>query len=197
MENYEEKYKNLINQLKKAKEEHGGYTFSSVVNKIVPELCESEDEKIRKSLIKSFENQHSCNFPTVDGFTREQIISWLEKQDEQKSTDSYCQKNCKGFQETGKCFADGECKAKIEAEQKSTWSEDDERIQDNCIEYVKASCLDRDESNECINWLKSIKPNHWKPSKEHLSSLGRFIEGVYGCVDFTNIKSLYNELKQL
>lgn len=82
MNNYKEKYENLIEQLKKAKEEHGGYAFSSVIDKIIPELCESEDEKIRKSLIKSFENQHSCNFPTIDGFTREQIIAWLEKQAE-------------------------------------------------------------------------------------------------------------------
>ena len=35
---------------------------------------------------------------------------------EQKPTDSYCQENCKGFQETGKCFADGECKAKRKAD---------------------------------------------------------------------------------
>lgn len=34
----------------------------------------------------------------------------------QKSDNSYCQENCKGFQETGKCFADGDCKAKREAE---------------------------------------------------------------------------------
>lgn len=40
----------------------------------------------------------------------------IEKQGEQKSADSYCQENCKGFQETGKCFADGMCKAKREAE---------------------------------------------------------------------------------
>lgn len=33
----------------------------------------------------------------------------------QKSDNSYCQENCKGFQETGKCFADGDCKAKREA----------------------------------------------------------------------------------
>lgn len=36
----------------------------------------------------------------------------LEKQGEQKLTNSYCQEHCKGFQETGKCFADGYCKAK-------------------------------------------------------------------------------------
>ena len=35
---------------------------------------------------------------------------------EQDTDNSYCQENCKGFQETGKCFADGDCKAKREAE---------------------------------------------------------------------------------
>ena len=33
-----------------------------------------------------------------------------------ESADSYCQKHCKGFQETGKCFADGDCETKKEAE---------------------------------------------------------------------------------
>ena len=42
----------------------------------------SEDEKIRKALIRNFTNQHSNNFPTAEGFTREQILSWLEKQGE-------------------------------------------------------------------------------------------------------------------
>lgn len=53
---------------------------------IFPELKENEDERTKKSLIKSFTNQHPANFPTVDGFTREQILSWLEKQGGQKPT---------------------------------------------------------------------------------------------------------------
>lgn len=57
--------------------------------KAFPELKESEDEKIRKSLIKSYTNQHSANFPTVDGFTREQILAWLEKQGEKSYYNPY------------------------------------------------------------------------------------------------------------
>ena len=37
---------------------------------------------------------------------------------ELKKNNSYCQENCKGYQQTGKCFADGDCKDKTEAEQK-------------------------------------------------------------------------------
>ena len=39
----------------------------------------------------------------------------LQKQGEQKLTDVYCQEHCKGYQEIGKCFADGECKAKMDS----------------------------------------------------------------------------------
>ena len=86
---------------------------------------------------------------------------------EQKS-DSYCKEHCKGFQETGKCFADWECKAKKEAEQKPAWSEEDEGlfvrvIQD--IELLKTNLLKHDATNddllviycEEIDWLKSLK----------------------------------------
>lgn len=45
---------------------------------------------------------------------------WDVEKRELKKINSYCQENCKGFQETGKCFADGECKAKREAEQELT-----------------------------------------------------------------------------
>lgn len=48
----------------------------------------------------------------VDILLNKQLFKHLEKQGEKKSADSYCQENCKGFQETGKCFADEECKAK-------------------------------------------------------------------------------------
>ena len=43
-------------------------------------------------------------------------LTWLEKHGQQKSANSYCQENCKGFQETGKCFFDWDCKARREAE---------------------------------------------------------------------------------
>ena len=102
---------------------------------IFPELKESEDERIRKALIRF----HKSTID-VDGIKGKDIIAWLERQGEQKKSymmdkkkspysekrdfgyfekkpaDSYCQENCKGFQETGKCFADGDCKAKREVE---------------------------------------------------------------------------------
>jgi hypothetical protein len=55
----------------------------------------------------------SCGIMNANG---ELADEYKIEQGEQKSADSYCQENCKGFQETGKCFADGYCKVKREAE---------------------------------------------------------------------------------
>ena len=83
MDDYKEKYENLIEQLKKAKEEHGGYTFSSVIDKIVPELKESEDEKIRKEIIAVFKGKIS--YTSEEDIKK--YIAWLEKKSETRSTD--------------------------------------------------------------------------------------------------------------
>lgn len=76
--------------------------------------------------------------------------------------------------------------------QKPAWSEEDERIKDNCIEYVKAACLDRDESDECVDWLKSLRPqSQWKPSDEHYE-LEEFAKIVRG--NLTGISKAVQEL---
>jgi len=73
---------------------------------------------------------------------KEAGYEWDSEKKELKKIDTYCQENCKGFQETGRCFCDGECKAKKEHikqnlqnnsfrrmfEQKPAWSEEDEEL---------------------------------------------------------------------
>ena len=49
--------------------------------KYIPELAESEDEKIRKAIIKGFLN-YSESFETFGGLKVGDIIAWLEKQGE-------------------------------------------------------------------------------------------------------------------
>lgn len=84
-------YDNVVNKLKKFIQQGVEPLITkNDVQDFFPELAESnsEDERIRKSLIRNFTNQHSSNFPTADGFTREQILAWLEKQGKQKSIDT-------------------------------------------------------------------------------------------------------------
>ena len=79
------------------------------------------------------------------------------KKIEQKS-DSFCREHCKGFQETGKCFADGDCKDKKEAEQKSAWSEEDECYMSECIGAIATKDgWSFEEKRKTKHWLKSLK----------------------------------------
>ena len=126
--------------------EKQGQVKESTISQHEIETCEEngnsltyEDERIRKAIkvcliycnsINQIENDvfNDCiawleNIPyTIDHEKREGFHlgyrACLEKRGEQKPADSYCQENCKGFQETGKCFADGDCKAKREAERR-------------------------------------------------------------------------------
>ena len=62
-------------------------TMKEVVEHLLPELAESKDEKVKKSLIRLVKAFYDVNFPTPEGFTKEQLISWLEEQDEQKTAE--------------------------------------------------------------------------------------------------------------
>jgi hypothetical protein len=81
---------------------------------------------------------------------------------EQNPATSYCQEHCKGYQETGKCFADGDCKDKRKAEQKSAWSEEDEKMCQETIDWFEKKCFpyaleSENPARESIKWLKSLK----------------------------------------
>ena len=58
--------------------------LKATLERIFPELKEEDaDEKIKKAIIEHFVGSHSSMYP-YKGFTKEQIITWLEKQDKDK-----------------------------------------------------------------------------------------------------------------
>ena len=80
---YEKAYKSLIEELRQAKnDERKGYTFCSVIDDIVPELRDSEDEKIRQWLVEQMEKfqreaaKEECYF---DFHKTEKALQWLKK----------------------------------------------------------------------------------------------------------------------
>lgn len=87
---YEKAYKQALERARKLKENPKAIFFEEknihVSDYIFPELKESNDEKIRKGLIKYFKNFDSESLYTV-GLNEGEIISWLEKQGEQNPTD--------------------------------------------------------------------------------------------------------------
>ena len=182
-EKYEKAYK-LLEQM------HDGGIVSNIdIENAFPELKEKSVINMLKIAV--------TNTAWLD-CDKNQCLSWLEKQGKRNSADSYCQENCKGFQETGKCFADGECKAKRDAEQNSAWSEEDEKIMKQIDSLLYCQCTIHSSMYEKLhNWLKSLKPQpHWKPTEQQMNALKQTSENYYVMYN-TILKSLYNDLKKL
>ena len=83
----EQKAKAYDEALEKAKAwfdcEHATTDDKILLKRILPELAESEDERIRKALIRAFKSLNTVK--VWNGIERTDILAWLEKQGEQKS----------------------------------------------------------------------------------------------------------------
>ena len=156
---------------------------------LFPELSESEDEKIRKALVRF----HKSTID-VDGIKGEEIVAWLEKQSgcfaiwKKNTTDNKPTLNHSVLMKSIHGIAEGEwngkewiqykwsCKVKDsdvlywmnlyelekQGEQKSPWSEDDERIVTALMEGFRYHQLFNPKfgevpNAEIISWIKSLK----------------------------------------
>ena len=168
---YEKKYKEAIEKataLYKAAEPMSGCNV--LLETIFPELEESEDEKIRKELIKYFTKGRE--FLSIIPYNTEEVIAWLEKQGEQKPAEWSEEdgRNLKGIID------------EIEANK------------NNAPDYDLAT-YDR-----FLSWLKSLRPqNRWKPSVEQMDALSNALSLAKSCGEESSydLRTLYEQLKKL
>lgn len=96
-------------------------------------------------------------------------------------------------------------KDRVQLQPKQEWGEEDEKMFDKLYEilyiYGYSSHPEIDlSSNEAINliyWLKSIKPNHWKPSEQNIKDLewcADLVKDKMG-VGFHRLQVFIDELK--
>jgi len=99
---YEEKYNKLVEAVRVLQEtNHSDEGIQNWVNDNVPELAESEDEKIRKSLLLYLHGLGEFEYP--DKKTYNDWLSWLEKQ--KKEENKNCDEECKNAYNAG--YLDG------------------------------------------------------------------------------------------
>lgn len=144
----------------------------------IPELRESEDEKVKKALLHLVKSQKELHFGIAeyDGVNWCDIVDWLEKQKEHHHTE--------WSDEDEKMF---------------------NRVIESMIDY-QAIAIDCGRSQieknaeEEIKWLKSIKPQlHWKPSEENIKDLewcADLVKEKMG-VGFHRLQVFIDELKTL
>jgi len=175
---YERKYKEALERAKKYRDEEN---FTEMED-VFPELKESEDERIRKTLLRYYSSKQAAYPYVLDAaygtLATKDIVAWLEKQKEQKPVE---------------------------------WSEEDENMRNNILRVLNAFVgtvgCESDPSLSTsfplylreMDWLKSLRPS-WKPSKEQIYSLGTAVKGLsdvtVGSVGY-NLKELYEQLKEL
>lgn len=134
---YEKKYKESVEKLRyKISDNNGNIDYKAVVNAeelqdIFSELAESENEKIRKSIIEHLQSdiddmsKSDCPFDfeaEIEELSK--YIAWLEKQ-------------------------------------VPKWSEEDEHHWMMCLECVEeCATQEREDFSKTIDWLKSIKKSN-------------------------------------
>ena len=146
-----------------------GSKQTEALETLIPELAESEDERIRKKLVKYHSQQFEKNRDQEIGLFHKDALAYLEKQKEQKQTDLPA-----GFYVTlpdGKKYYTKEmrCKGmniKVVEPKPSEWSEEDEKMRDKIISDLewerRNTTVDKDirHYDEELHWLKSLKPKY-------------------------------------
>ena len=128
-----------------------GYEARIEGNKVVLELRESEDEKIRKQLI-NFASTYE--FWKAEQLTKEEVVAYLEKQKEQPTNEEMLRTLRTEYE---KGVADTIAKYEQKEQKLAEWSDEDEKIMQTMI---KEGDLKQSE----IEWLKNLK---YRLQKEH------------------------------
>ena len=167
---YEKKYNEALERAQKATRA-GSDVAMDIVQYIFPELAESEDERVIRTLYCLVKDHDWIN-----GASKEECLAWLEKQKEQKPAewskeDEKMRVNILNALTPHLVYSVG------------------------TGTYTGTSTYKYDDE---IRWLKSLRPS-WKPSEEQMMALDKAIPvcmGVVGRDEIAPLESLYEELKQ-
>lgn len=184
----------------------------TIAEQIFTELCESEDEKIRKELLEHCINRRDGKQICVDASDYRRWAAWLEKQSfvEQDTVKRDLWEYVREWTDKFGRFPKDEdelaaCIDYVMKRQKPIeWSEEDKRALNDAIVALSMYANGNiphilpSQLLEDVEKLKSLKPQpHWKPSEEQME----IVENLLACEMPPRHKkifeSLYNDLKSL
>ena len=142
-----------------------GTNEKEVLETLIPELKESEDERIRKALMW-FVERFPYDRLNNNGVSAKEALAWLEKQGEKPQVDGFDAEFNALLKKYEHLPNDEmvECLKfylrVVQGEQKPKWTEEDEsKVEDVIyfldtakVHYASTKALD-----DCIEWLKSLK----------------------------------------
>ena len=177
------------------------------LEELVPELAESEDERIKKRLIHLVNKSYEQGGYALHKDEVEEMIAWLEKQSKASKVEQAMrevEEKAEAFTEAHKGETSEEILAQMRGEQKP-WSEKDEKIRKELLNHLKKASYGKTlvvntlDYRRWADWLeKQGEQSNWKPSKDEMDAL-------YGLAYITNkmddkkdeaITKLYQDLKR-
>ena len=78
--------------------------YWQMLRKGEPAVCNEEEEKMVEGMLGEVFHKLEAN------------AFWRQSKREEFDENKFCRDNCKGYQQIGRCLADGRCKAYIEEE---------------------------------------------------------------------------------
>ena len=86
-------------------------------------------------------------------------------------------------------------KGRVQPQPKQEWSEEDEKI-------IETMCKEGDLKPSEMEWLRSLKPNNWKPSEYDISLLEEIARNIRNnirpfCSEVSSLEALIDTLKNL
>lgn len=209
---YEKRYKDVLTWMESVYPELS-HERQMEAEAFFPELAEPEEEKIRKALIDFFSEPGRKEY-ILKRFTVNDILSWLEKQSEQKSDwneedDQYlliCRNALAKYETTDKWDAgiishwlEDKFKSLKPQKQDITYKDFEDIIHEIKTRIVQCNGFNRKHREEVFNLLDSLSPqNKWKPSNEQMVAIKEAMN-IIGILTITGseLNSLYQDLKKL
>jgi len=227
---YEKKYNEALERARKIHDEivnNEVLGFPGQITDIFPELCESEDERMRKAALEGIEYlERDFGWDFIGDIDILDVKEYLEKQKEKKPAGCADDVVSEAEEYTSKVSC-GEYGVEVteayiagvlsERNRGTCWSEKDERMRNQLIcdvEHHKKEGLISAKQNkatkalyseiekcydEKIAWLKSLRPS-WNPSEEQMDRLFSIVAALRKdyCDDMADfLANLYADLKKL
>ncbi len=179
--------------------------YEEDITDIFPEFRKSEDEEVKKALIKNLKERFGTKGTMGGILDMPRVLAWLERQSEQKPIE-WSEEDEWKFADILALLRGGEnchyntpdlftwfksLKDRIQPQPKQEWSEEDKKYFDQAI-YI----CHQNNYTAIENWLQSLRPQkQWKPSGEQMKFLHKYAE--QNNYDGAILTSLYNDLKKL
>ena len=168
-------------------------------------FADEEDEKIRQALLQCCDDWGKGQSGIMKLEDVQRIRAWLEKQKVNPFSGTFFKYNGDVW---GMCARDngidvllnGILFSHLDKTKNQEWSEEDEYCRNQLVVFCENCMQQNSEAIKCANWLKSLKPNHWKPSEEQMSLLLAVINEPNNASSESchlSLEKLYEDLKKL